>query len=70
MLRNNHLRDVREKLGLTLQQLADRAGIGRSTLIEIEAGVSVPRLDTAMRIASALGVDISGWKYLFGNEGG
>lgn len=40
-------------------EIAARAGIGRSTLVNIEAGRRNPVLSTIFRIADALEVDIS-----------
>ena len=43
---------------MTQQELADRAGASRQTIIAIEAGKYSPSLELAFRIADAFGVDI------------
>ena len=43
---------------MTQQQLAEKAGISRQTVIAIEAGKYSPSLELAFRIADAFGVKI------------
>ncbi len=43
---------------MTQQELADRAGASRQTIIAVEAGKYSPSLELAFRIANAFGVDI------------
>ncbi len=43
---------------MTQQQLAERAGVSRQTIIAIEAGKYSPSLELAFRIADAFGVKI------------
>lgn len=43
---------------MTQQQLADKAGASRQTIIAIEAGKYSPSLELAFRIADAFGVKI------------
>lgn len=45
----------RRELGLTQQQVADRAGVGQHTVSDIETGRHIPRVDVAILIARALG---------------
>lgn len=44
---------------MTQQQLAERAGVSRQTIIAIEAGKYAPSLELAFRIAEAFGVSIT-----------
>ena len=44
---------------MTQQQLAEKAGISRQTVIAIEAGKYSPSLELAFRIADAFGVNIN-----------
>jgi putative transcriptional regulator len=44
---------------LTQQQLAEKAGASRQTIIAIEAGKYSPSLELAFRIADAFGVNIT-----------
>lgn len=49
------LRDVRRRAGLTLRELAQRAGTSHSTLAAYESGRKTPRVDTLARICGAAG---------------
>ncbi len=49
----------RRRLGATLTEIARRAGIGKSTLSELESGTGNPSLETLWAIAGALGVPVS-----------
>jgi putative transcriptional regulator len=44
---------------MTQQELAEKAGVSRQTIIAIEAGKYSPSLELAFRIADAFGVTIS-----------
>lgn len=55
---SERLRQLRIRAGLEPYELADKAGIARSTISKIESGVQGNvRADTAMRLARALGCD-------------
>jgi putative transcriptional regulator len=55
----NNIRRLRSFAGeMTQQQLAEKAGISRQTIIAIEAGKYSPTLELAFRIAEAFGVPI------------
>lgn len=43
---------------MTQQELAEKAGVSRQTIIAIEAGKYSPSLELAFRIADAFGVEI------------
>ena len=47
---------VRESRNLSLEQLADRAGLKAAVVAEIESGALIPSLGPLIRIARALGV--------------
>jgi transcriptional regulator with XRE-family HTH domain len=50
------VRRQRVALGLSQEQLAERAGLDRTYISGIERGVRNPTLATAERVAAALGV--------------
>ncbi len=55
----NQIRRLRFENGeMTQQQLADKAGVTRQTIIAIEAGKYSPSLSLAFRIARAFRVDV------------
>ncbi|MFW0783249.1 helix-turn-helix domain-containing protein [Gordonia sp. CPCC 206044] len=58
---------LRGDRGLSLSELARRAGIGKGSLSEIEAGQRNPTLDTLYAVAGPLGVPLTA---LLGEEAG
>lgn len=52
------VRDRRRRLGLTLQVVADRAGLSAPFISQIERGLASPSITSLIGIAAALGVDI------------
>lgn len=55
---NNKLRQVRTRLGITQQALAEQADISRQAYTAIESGRSVPSTDVSLRLARALGTTV------------
>lgn len=55
----SNLRDQRTRLGMSLDELAGRAGVSRTLLGQIELGRTVPSIGVTWRIAQALGVPFS-----------
>ncbi|GAA2365077.1 helix-turn-helix domain-containing protein [Nonomuraea africana] len=53
------LRRMREERGLSLSELARRAGVGKATLSGVETGTRNPTLDTLWAITAQLGVPIA-----------
>jgi transcriptional regulator with XRE-family HTH domain len=53
------LRRERERAGLTLSEVARRAGLAKSTLSQLEAGTGNPSVETLWSIGVALGVPFS-----------
>lgn len=53
------LRRERQRAGMTLTELARRAGIGKSTLSELESGTGNPGLETLWALAVGLGIPVS-----------
>ena len=54
-----NLRSLRARAGLTLVDLAGRAGIGKSTLAQLESGKANPSIDTLFALAVALDVPLT-----------
>jgi putative transcriptional regulator len=52
----NKIRELRAALNMTQQELADRVGVTRQTVIAIEQDKYSPSLETAFKVAQALGV--------------
>lgn len=50
---------LRKQIGLSLQELADRAELTKSYLSKVERGLNTPSIATAMKIAGALNVDVN-----------
>ena len=56
-LREN-LREARRRAALTQGELADKAGVGITTIVRIETGeITEPRVSTLRKLARALGVE-------------
>lgn len=55
---SNSVKEMRQKLQLTQESLAKKAGISRVHLSEIENGKAIPSIIIAHRIAKALNVKI------------
>jgi len=53
------LRRERARLGLSISEIARRAGIAKSTLSQLEAGEGNPNLETLWALGGALGVPFS-----------
>lgn len=53
------LRWLRERHGLTQQELAEKSGINRVTISKIESGHVEPRAKTLTRLLEAIGVELS-----------
>jgi transcriptional regulator with XRE-family HTH domain len=53
------LRQERARAGISLTELARRAGIAKSTLSQLEAGTGNPSLETLWSLGVALGVPLS-----------
>lgn len=56
------LREVRERRGLTLKEVAGRAGLSESLISQIERNKVAPAIDTLLSIVEVLDIDL---EYLF-----
>lgn len=54
----NQIRELRAVQKLTQQELADRVGVTRQTVIAIEQDKYSPSLETAFKVALVLGVTL------------
>lgn len=55
----NQIRKLRFEHGeMTQQELADRVGVARQTILALEAGKYAPSVSLAFRLAAAFGVKI------------
>lgn len=52
------LKEERERRGLSLNELAQKAGLSRQTVSYVEQEVQNPTLDTLLRITFGLGVEL------------
>lgn len=52
------LKDRREELGVTQEQLSELAQVGLRTIKEIDAGKGNPTVDTLMKLADVLGMEL------------
>ena len=53
------VKELRERKHLTLKELEERSGVDGSLINRIENGKVTPRVDTAVKLARALGVSVS-----------
>jgi transcriptional regulator with XRE-family HTH domain len=53
------LREEREKRGLSMNQVAERAGLSQQMVSYVERGMRNPTLETLLRMAAALEIDLS-----------
>lgn len=49
------LREARQEAGLTQAQVAGRLGVARPNVARWESGAQLPRVDTALKLAEAVG---------------
>ncbi len=58
MILKNTLKEVRQKKGLTQEELGANVGVSRQTIISIERYRYKPTLELAMKIAQRLNIKI------------
>ena len=52
------LREERERRGLSKYAIAERSGLSQQMVGYVEKGLRCPSLETAMRMADAIGIDL------------
>jgi repressor LexA len=62
---NEKIRQLREKLGITQKELAQKVGVDQTTISYYEAGKRSITVDMLQKIADALGVDV---RYFFEDQ--
>ena len=62
------LRELREAANLTQDGLAERAGLSRAGIAQLESGRRKPALETAQKLATALGVGVEAFAVPPGKE--
>jgi len=55
--KTSHLRELRERVSLSQEELAERAGVSRTTIADLELGKRRPHPKTRRKLAEALGVE-------------
>ena len=58
MILKNNLKEVRQKKGLTQEELSANVGVSRQTIISIERYRYKPTLELAMKLAEKLNIKI------------
>ena len=58
MILKNNLKQVRQKKGLTQEELGANVGVSRQTIISIERYTYKPTLELAMKLAEELNIKI------------
>lgn len=53
------IREMRQKLGLTIAEISDQTGISRGMLSKIENAQTATSLDTLAKLANAIGISLS-----------
>jgi len=53
------LKTLRERRGMTQEQLAEKSGVSRTYLARLETGRQDPTLSTLEKLATALKVDVA-----------
>ena len=53
------IKDLRKEKNMSIRELAEQAGVNKSTIVNLEAGRFDARLDTLQQIASVFGKEIN-----------
>ncbi len=57
MQKTTQLRELRDRASLSQGELAERAGVSRATITDLERGKRKPQPKTRRKLAEALGVE-------------
>jgi putative transcriptional regulator len=64
----NKVKDFRTEFGFTQEELADKAGVTRQTIISIEKGVYAPSVTLAILLCKALKKEVEQVFYIIKNN--
>ena len=53
----NHLKEERDKAGLSQEELAEKAGVSRGQLCDIENGKVNARIETLFKLSTSVGIN-------------
>lgn len=53
------MRFARERAGMTIKELTEKAQLGENTLGNWESGRCLPRIDSAVMVADVLGISVA-----------
>ncbi len=68
MLKPTRLRELRERASFSQMELAERSGVSRATIADLELGKRGARPKTRRKLAKALGVEP--WELMSDVQGG
>lgn len=54
---SNRLKEFREDVGIDRSEFARRCGVTRQALINVENGISIPKVDFSMRCVAVLNIE-------------
>lgn len=57
MQKTTHLRELRDRASLSQEELAERSGVSRATIADLEGGKRKPHPKTRRKLAEALKVE-------------
>jgi len=66
MFQGTSLRALREQQGLRRVDIAKRSGVSLSTVTRLESGLSVPNIETLVKLANAIGVPFASLLFKIG----
>ena len=65
---SNKIKEIRKEKGITIQEVADRAGVSKGLISQIENNRTIPSLLVLINIINALNIDLNGFFKDFNSE--
>ncbi|MGE8426123.1 MAG: helix-turn-helix domain-containing protein, partial [Sphingobacterium siyangense] len=56
---SNKIKEIRKEKGITIQEVADRAGVSKGLISQIENNRTIPSLLVLINIINALNIDLN-----------